>query len=181
MRVLIERSLYFILSHSLDSDEELRDAYNSYNDFLKSACTPKNRTLCTKALFPKDRVNRSTLFLPPGIYVKRCDNPLWSSMHWGGSLVSSYQAMLDQATRLRSHTALKSMCSVTNAMDTTFSTYSGSSTTPEVVEFDHFDSTGSCTCLMPEEECLPTVVNLKVASIVVYNVSCFRKVYVCLI
>ncbi|VDK34444.1 unnamed protein product [Taenia asiatica] len=141
------------------SDEELREAYNSYNDFLSNACTPKNRILCTKSLFSRDRVEHSTLFLPPGVYVKRCDNSVWSSVCGGGSVVNSYQAMFNQAARLRSRMALKSLCAAADRMD--------AAARPGVPDLRHFDAGGSCACLLPEEECLPTEVRLKVAPVVV--------------
>ncbi|CDS40712.1 hypothetical protein EmuJ_000830700 [Echinococcus multilocularis] len=145
------------------SDEELREAYNSYNDFLSSACTPRNRTLCTKSLFPRDRVDRSTLFLPPGIYVRRCDNSVWSPTCGGGSAVNSYQAMFNQAARLRSRMALKSLCAAADRMD--------ASARPRVTDLRHFDISGSCNCFLPEEVCLPTEVRLKIAPVVVYNTA----------
>ncbi|VDD80291.1 unnamed protein product [Mesocestoides corti] len=149
------------------SDDELREAYNSYNDFLSSACKPKNKTLCTRSLFVRSRVDRSTLFLPPGIYVKRCDNPVWSSVPGGGSVVNSYQAMFNQAARLRSRMALKSLCAAADRMDSV----DGFADRLGAPDYYHSDVGGSCTCLLPEEECLPTKVRLKVASVIVYNVS----------
>ncbi|KAL5111314.1 hypothetical protein TcWFU_001149 [Taenia crassiceps] len=145
------------------SDEELREAYNSYNEFLSNACTPKNRILCTKSLFLRDRVDHSTLFLPPGVYVRRCDNSVWGSVCGGGSAVNSYQAMFNQAARLRSRIALKSLCAAADRMD--------AAARPGVTDLRHFDAGGSCACLLPEEECLPTEVRLKVAPVVVYDTA----------
>ncbi|VDM35886.1 unnamed protein product, partial [Hydatigera taeniaeformis] len=153
------------------SDEELREAYNSYNDFLSNACTPKNRIICTKSLFLRGRVDHSTLFLPPGIYVRRCDNSVWGSTCGGGSVVNSYQAMFNQAARLRSRLALKSLCAAADRMD--------AASRPGVTDLRHFDGSGSCACLLPEEECLPTEVGLKVAPVVVYNVSYLDDCCIC--
>ncbi len=142
------------------------EAYKSYNVFLNNACTPKNKTLCTKSLLGQSRVDHSTLFLPPGIYVQRCDNPVWSSAYGAQSVVNSYQAMFNQASKLRSKMALKSLCSAADRMDSV----GGLDDKSALASLIHYDIGGSCTCLLPEEECLPTKVAMKFASVVVYNV-----------
>ncbi|VDO03060.1 unnamed protein product [Rodentolepis nana] len=143
------------------SEEELRFAYESYNEFLTNACKPVNKTLCTKTFFPNMHKSKSTLFLPPGLYVQRCDNPIWSSVYGFGSSLNSYQVMFDQASRMRSKSALKALCDAADRMN------------PNVDTRSHYaaDAGGSCTCGLPEEECLPTEVRLKTAPVVVYNTA----------
>ncbi|KAM7539770.1 hypothetical protein Aperf_G00000033335 [Anoplocephala perfoliata] len=145
------------------SEEELHAAYGSHSEFLKNACKPKDKTLCTKSFFPNFRAVRSTLFLPPGIYVKRCDNPVWNSLYGTGSVVNSYQSMLNQASRMRSRAELKSLCEAADRID------SNSVTTLTAANLYNVDIGGSCTCLMPDDECLPTEVRLKTAAIVLFD------------
>nr|CDS31644.2 hypothetical transcript [Hymenolepis microstoma] len=143
------------------SEEELRFAYESYNEFLTKACKPVNKTLCTKTFFPNMHKSKSTLFLPPGLYVQRCDNPIWSTVYGFGSSLNSYQVMFDQASRMRSKSALKALCDAADRMNPNVDTRS----------IYAADAGGSCTCGLPEEECLPTEVRLKTAPVVVYNTA----------
>ncbi|KAM3175779.1 hypothetical protein ACTXT7_007862 [Hymenolepis weldensis] len=143
------------------SEDELRSAYESYNEFLSKACKPVNKTLCTKTFFPNMHKNKSTLFLPPGLYIQRCDNPIWSTVYGFGSSVNSYQVMFDQASRMRSKSALKALCDAADRMNPNMDTRN----------IYAADAGGSCTCALPEEECLPTEVRLKTSPVVVYNTA----------
>ncbi|VDL61565.1 unnamed protein product [Hymenolepis diminuta] len=152
-----------IAEHELGdySEDELRSAYESYNEFLSKACKPVNKTLCTKTFFPNMHKNKSTLFLPPGLYIQRCDNPIWSTVYGFGSSVNSYQVMFDQASRMRSKSALKALCDAADRMNPNMDTRN----------IYAADAGGSCTCALPEEECLPTEVRLKTSPVVVYNTA----------
>lgn len=105
--------------------------------------------------------NKSALFLPPGLYIQRCDNAIWSTVYGFGSSVNSYQVMFDQASRMRSVSALKALCDAADRMNPNMDTRN----------IYAADAGGSCTCALPEEECLPTEVRLKTSPVVVYNVS----------
>lgn len=97
--------------------------------------------------------------------MKRCDNPVWNSVYGTGSVVNSYQAMLNQASRMRYRSELKSLCKAADRID------SNSAVTLIAANMHNIDVSGSCTCLMPEDECLPTEVRLKTAAVVLFDVS----------
>ncbi|VDK72214.1 unnamed protein product [Dibothriocephalus latus] len=141
-----------------DSDSELRNAYFEYREFVKYACSPQNRTLCTQSLLGMEQ-EKATLFLPPGVYVKRCNNPTHS-------------------TRL-TYTSQRALY-YPGANTYPYSSDPNRRPTPSCVAPDGgygetesygYENVGSCSCPTPGEECLPTKVALKMHSVALVNTT----------
>lgn len=142
------------------SDSELRNAYFEYREFVKHACSPQNRTLCTQSLLGMER-EKATLFLPPGVYVKRCNNPTHStrlSYAQRALYYSSSSAYAFSAEQHQRATPLSPSC-----------------VHPEggyaETEVYGYENVGSCSCPTPGEECLPTKVALKMHSVALVNTT----------
>ncbi|KAL7062229.1 hypothetical protein AAHC03_0478 [Spirometra sp. Aus1] len=142
------------------SDSELRNAYFEYREFVKHACSPQNRTLCTQSLLGMER-EKATLFLPPGVYVKRCNNP-------------THSARLSYTQRVLYYPSVNAY-SFSTEQNRRPSPSCPSCITPESgyaeTEAYGYENVGSCSCPTPGEECLPTKVALKMHSVALVNTT----------
>ncbi|CAH8522424.1 unnamed protein product [Schistosoma haematobium] len=157
------------------SEDELRRAFENYQEFKMISCQPQNRTLCTEALL---RLNHdyqqqhqepnhdhhhhhTALIIPRGIHIQRCGQQEISRCNHYTNSFSNYDEEYDYE---RSE----------------FTPLSSSSSNSHVNYDDQYldilndrNQYTSCNCETLEEECLPIKVSLKTFAVAVMQIVPF--------
>ncbi|CAH8524570.1 unnamed protein product [Schistosoma rodhaini] len=156
------------------SEDELRRAFENYQEFKVISCQPQNRTLCTEALLRlnhdhqqqhqepnHDHHHHTALIIPRGIHIQRCGQQEISRCNHYTNSFSNYEEEYDYE---RSE----------------FTPLSSSSSNGHVNYDDQYldilndrNQYTSCNCETLEEECLPVKVSLKTFAVAVMQIVPF--------
>ncbi|CAL8095244.1 unnamed protein product [Calicophoron daubneyi] len=153
------------------SEAELRSAFESYQVFKKTACQLQNHTLCTLPLLGLQQ-HHTTLVIPKGFHVQRCGTQISSScsqLVLPPTYESNYFEDADEVSRDPNYFAILSQLQQANPQRLN----SGYDT--EQMEYAMERSQqGSCSCELPEEECLPLKVSVRTQAVAVIHISPFQ-------
>ncbi|THD20435.1 hypothetical protein D915_008825 [Fasciola hepatica] len=155
------------------SEVELRSAFESYQEFRRTACQPRNQTLCVRALLGLQQ-EHTTVVIPSGFYVRRCGTQIQP--------VCSYHALPVPTEIGNENPNLDGMADGTssdglNHIDAVGSEgnlrthWYGYTQTGSIRDIEPLEYTidrgrySSCECETAEEECLPTNVTLRTQAV----------------
>lgn len=139
-------------------EEDLKQAFENYQDFKKTQCQPQNVTLCTQSLLNL-QPNPNILMIPRGLKIQRCQQS--DSINQCGKYVK-------KMSNSNEHNPL--LASLYHYGQSVW-TMNDSVGINSYWEFDQDQPNNSlCNCESPEEECLATNVNIKFYVVVVMQV-----------
>nr|CAH8840232.1 unnamed protein product [Trichobilharzia regenti] len=148
-----------------DSEEELKRAFESYQEFKMVSCQPQNHTLCTEAFLRLNHNNQqehqhhnTALIIPRGIHVQRCGQPEISRCNYYSNQFTNDEEDYEFASV------------------PTLSSNSHTSYDDQYLEILHDrNQHASCNCETLEEECLPLKVSLKTYAVAVMQIAPFEN------
>ncbi|KAH8860131.1 hypothetical protein KSF78_0007151 [Schistosoma japonicum] len=154
------------------SDDELRRAFESYQEFKLVSCRPQNQTLCTEALLrlkqqqqhqeQNHHHHHTSLIIPRGIHIQRCgQHEIPRCNHYTNSF-SNYE---DEYDYERSE--------FTSSLLSTSSNGHLSYDDQYLDALHDRNQHTSCNCETLEEECLPLKVSLKTFAVAVMQIVPF--------
>ncbi|CAH8521996.1 unnamed protein product [Heterobilharzia americana] len=153
------------------SEEELRRAFDSYQEFKMVSCQPQNQTLCTEALLGltyhnqqnQQQHHNTALIIPRGIHVQRCGQPENSRCN---HYFNPFQNFEEEYEYEKSD-----LTSFSSAPPNSYTSYD-----------DHYldmlpdrNQHVSCDCETLEEECLPLKVSLRTYAVAVMQIAPFEN------
>nr|CAH8840238.1 unnamed protein product [Trichobilharzia regenti] len=147
------------------SEEELKRAFESYQEFKMVSCQPQNHTLCTEAFLRLNHNNQqehqhhnTALIIPRGIHVQRCGQPEISRCNYYSNQFTNDEEDYEFASV------------------PTLSSNSHTSYDDQYLEILHDrNQHASCNCETLEEECLPLKVSLKTYAVAVMQIAPFEN------
>ncbi|VDP68347.1 unnamed protein product [Echinostoma caproni] len=172
------------------SEAELRSAFESYQEFRRSACQPRNQTLCVRSLLDLQQ-EHTTVIIPRGFHVRRCGSQIQPVCSYHRSTI---QTELD---REESDMGMSEGNRLDGAGPTTYRPdesggggnpgsdwygypHSSASIAEAAEHLEYAMDRGqysSCECETAEEECLPTNVTLKIQAVAVSRVRSTNQGY----
>lgn len=162
------------------SEVELRNAFDSYQEFRRNACRPRNQTLCVRSLLGLQQ-EHTTVVIPSGFHVRRCGLQIqpvcgYHDLSTVGDDDPSLGGMNNDASGGPNHAA--AMGSDGNrGMDEWYG-YPQPGSISEVEQLEYTIDRGrysSCECETSEEECLPTNVTLRTQAVAISRVMSLHR------